>query len=120
MFAYSTGQISGTLLNLSSVRVDLMNKTPDTQTVQVLLFDTSTSPKTTVFDETFTILPSSGDFREIIPADFPERYEVLVRSNDLNIVPYITGITITGTVDNNATFKYGGLFIWEPNTRPVI
>jgi hypothetical protein len=97
-----------------------MNKTPETQIVQVLVFDTSTSPKTTVFDDTFSIPASSGDFRTFITLIFPDRYEVLVRSNDLNIVPYISGITITGSIDTNATFKYGDLFIWEPNQRPVI
>ncbi|MGM0876136.1 MAG: hypothetical protein ACQEWV_15520 [Bacillota bacterium] len=113
MFVFSTGQIGSPLLSLNSIRIDLRNKTLETQIVRVFVFDTTTSPKTTEFDETFSILPSSGNFRTITPTTFPDQYEVVVRSNTLSIVPYITGITSTGTVDPNTTFKYGDLFVKE-------
>jgi len=114
LFIYSTGQVSASLLNLSNIRVDLMNKTIAPQLVRILFFNTSESPKTIEFDQTFSIPPSSGDFRIITPIlSFPSQYEIVIRSNHPNIVPYISGITVTGSVDLNATFKYGDLFKWE-------
>ncbi|MFP7736692.1 hypothetical protein ACLHDF_25505 [Priestia aryabhattai] len=111
MFAFSTGQISGTLLNLSSIRVDLMNKSKGAPKVRVLIFDTSKSPKATVFDQTFTIEPYSGDFRTISPENFPDHFEVVVRSNEQNIVPNVSLFTMVPVM----MIPYGDLFIWEPD-----
>lgn len=83
--------------------------------VRHLIFDTSVSPKTAVFDETFNISPSSGEFRTFVPQVFPTQFEVVVRSNTPNIVPFITGAgAVTGTLDPSATFKYGDFFRFEP------
>ncbi len=113
MIVCSTGQIAASLLSLVTIRVDVMNKTEFTQAVRVLVFDTSVSLKTLIFDETFTIDPASGDFRSISPTIFPDQYEVVVRSNTTNIVPYISGITTLELADPLASFKYGDLFIFE-------
>jgi hypothetical protein len=113
MIVHSTGQTGSPLLNLDIIRVDIMNKTPDTQIVSILIWDTGTSPKTNIFDATFSISPQSGDFRQLNPLLFPDTYEVVVRTNHPNIVPYITGIDILGSLNPNVTFKYGDLFIAE-------
>ncbi|MGM0884264.1 MAG: hypothetical protein ACQEXQ_24890 [Bacillota bacterium] len=113
MFISSTGQIGG-LLNLSALRIDLMNKTVDTQIVRLLVFDTSVSPKVAVFDETFSILPSSGEFRNFTPQIFPSQFEVVIRSNTPNIVPFTLGTAgVVGTIDVNASFKSGDFFRFE-------
>ncbi|HWO75383.1 MAG TPA: hypothetical protein VNM69_05605 [Bacillus sp. (in: firmicutes)] len=113
MFITSTGQVGG-LLNLSILRIDLMNKTTEAQVVNLLIFDTSVSPKAAVFDETFIIAPSSGTFRNFTPTIFPSQYEVVIRANTPNIVPFITGTAgVIGTLDVNATFKSGDFFRWE-------
>ena len=114
MFISSTGQVGG-LLNLATLRIDLMNKTADTQTVRLLVFDTSESPKDTLLDETFSIPPSSGTFRNFTPQLlFPSQFEVVVRANTPNIVPFMTGLVgVLGTIDVNATFKSGDFFRFE-------
>lgn len=114
MFVSSTGQVGG-LVNLSSLRIDLMNKNTDAQIVRLLVFDTSASPKNSVFDQTFTIPPSSGTFRTFSPLIFPSQFEVVVRSNTPNIVPFLLGTAgTTGTIDANATFRSGDFFRFEP------
>lgn len=91
-----------------------MNKTVETQVVNLLIFDTSVSPKATVFDETFNMPASSGTFRNFTPTIFPDQYEVVIRANTPNIVPFITGTAgVIGTLDANATFKSGDFFRWE-------
>jgi len=115
MFVSSTGQVGG-LSNLNTLRIDLMNKTLDDQIVNLLVFDTSVSPKVSIFDQTFTIPPSSGTFRNFTPQTFPSQFEVVIRSNTPYIVPFMTGLLgIVGTLDANATFKSGDFFRFEPS-----
>ena len=110
MILYSTGQISGELLSITQIRVDMMNKTATNQLVRVIVFDTTTSPKTSIFSETFMLNPISGDSRVFTPIVFPDQYEVEIHTNHERIVPLVTGITNIGVVEPTATFKYGNLF----------
>jgi hypothetical protein len=119
MFVYSTGQVGAEVANVSIIRVDLMNKNPDSaQRVRILVFDTSTSPKDNIYDSLpFEIPPASGDSRTILPVLpailFPTEYEVVIRTNDSDIVAYITGISAAGTTDLAKVFKHGDLYIDE-------
>ncbi|QNF28465.1 hypothetical protein [Metabacillus elymi] len=115
MFIHSTGQIGSPLLNLGSVRVDVMNKVEETtQIVSILFFNTATSPKTLVSQDTFSIPPSSGASRTFTPPIFPNNYEIVVRTNNQRVIPYITGIDALGlNLNPSVTFKYGDLFVYE-------
>ncbi|MCQ6274873.1 hypothetical protein JMM81_07830 [Bacillus sp. V3B] len=115
MFIHTTGQVGVELLNIGSVRIDIMNKTEGTsQVANVLLFNTGVSPKTLIASDTILIPPSSGDSVTFTPSVFPTSYEVVVRTNDQKVIPYISGINLLqATVVPSVTFKYGDLFVYE-------
>ena len=120
MFVHSTGSVGSIIANVAvTLRVDIMNKNQDSaQSARVLIFDTTTSPKTLIYDSmAFSIDPASSDFRQVnatdLPTpllDFPDRFEIVVRTSDINMVVYITGATAAGTSDPTKVFKHGDLY----------
>lgn len=108
MIIYSTGQVNTEALDLASIRFDIMNRQTSPQIVRVLVWDTSTPPKTKVFDETFTVQAVNGDERVFTTLLVPLQFEAVVQTNDPNVVPHITTITTASTV--SADFMYGDLF----------
>ncbi|GAA3316213.1 hypothetical protein GCM10020331_012730 [Ectobacillus funiculus] len=77
--------------------------------------------KTQIFNSGIITIPaSSSDFRQVNATDlptpltqFPARFEIVVRTSDINMVIYITGATAAGTSDPTKVFKHGDLYIEE-------
>ncbi|MFB9759844.1 hypothetical protein [Ectobacillus funiculus] len=124
MFVYSTGSVGSIIANLATIiRVDIMNKNQDSsQSARVLIFDTTTISKTQLYNSGIITIPAaSSDFRSVNSlidlepplSAFPSRYEVVVRTTDINMVIYITGITAAGTSDPAKVFKHGDLYMEE-------
>ncbi|MFB9757551.1 hypothetical protein [Ectobacillus funiculus] len=123
MFVHSTGSVGSIIANVAvTLRVDIMNKNQDSsQDARVLIFDTTTISKTQIFNSGIITIPaSSSDFRQVNATDlptpltqFPARFEIVVRTSDINMVIYITGATAAGTSDPTKVFKHGDLYIEE-------
>ena len=123
MFVHSTGSVGSIIANVAvTLRADIMNKNQDSsQSARVLIFDTTTIPKTQIYDSlAFSIPAASSDFRQVNAGDlstplldFPDRFEVVVRTSDINMVVYITGATAAGTSDPTKVFKHGDLYLEE-------
>lgn len=127
IFVYSTGSVGAIVANVAVIlRADIMNKNQDSsQDARVLIFDTTMVPKTQLYNSGIITIPAaSSDFRSVTAVDleltqFPARFEIVVRTSDVNMVVYITGATAAGTSDPTKVFKHGDLYVEEVLNHPL-
>ncbi|GAB6932851.1 hypothetical protein [Calditerricola satsumensis] len=107
--AYSTVRVEVNPVQ-TTVRVNLENRSLVDETVRVVVFNATVSPKTPVLDQ-LLVVPANGtntvDFTFPLLATFD--YEVEVRTTSPFVVPYITGLDAGLAALSAQTFTYGDL-----------
>jgi len=120
--AYSTGRVEVSPLQ-TTVRVNLENRSLVDETVRVVVFNATVSPKTPELDQ-LLVVPANGtntvDFNfTLLPLPQLFDYEVEVRTTSPFVVPYVTGLDAGLAALAAQTFTYGDLFRSTTETEPI-
>lgn len=114
---YSTGSVKGEA-DLVNIHVEVLNLTNVNQEARVMVFNTTTNPRTIIHSSKHTISPRSARHIDV-PVVSPNFFEVEVRTDNLFVIPYIAGENSLANVIPTLIFKYGDLVRLETTEENV-
>lgn len=101
-FRYTTGPISGSQYQ-DNIRILVLNNGNKKHTAQVKIFNLDTTPKTMVYNETFSIPPKSQIGTGFIPSF--DSYEVQVLTDSSLVYSWVGGRSGTENLPGNTALN---------------